>query len=213
MAEVTEKDKILYFTHAKFITEGFYKTTMDEIAKDLQMSKKTIYKHFESKESLLQEVCAMRINLIEEFLEEVSESDDDAITKFINILNKQKSMSINCSPSWFRDLEIHAPHLRKEFDRIRKEKVTKLLTKLLEQGKKEKVVEHVPLDILIAAMNGALEAVTHADFVLNSKYSFHDAMRMTAEIFFNGFLTEHGKEKFSNNKKLFENVFQSYPSK
>ena len=39
MAEVTEKDKILYFTHAKFITEGFYKTTMDEIAKDLQMSK------------------------------------------------------------------------------------------------------------------------------------------------------------------------------
>lgn len=208
MAEVTEKEKILYFTHAKFITEGFYKTTMDEIARDLQMSKKTIYKHFDSKEELLGQVCGMRMNLMEEFLDEVADSDDDAITKFLRILNKQKSMSMNCSPTWFRDLEIHAPHLRKEFDRVRKEKVTKIMAKLLEQGKKEKVVDSVPVDIIITALNGAMEAVTHADFVLNSKYSFHEAMRITAEIFFNGILTDLGKEKFSNTKKLFEDSLQ-----
>ncbi len=209
MAEVTEKEKILYFTHAKFITEGFYKTTMDEIARDLQMSKKTIYKHFESKEELLENVCGMRMNLMEEFLDEVAESDEDAITKFLKIIHKQKSMSMNCSPVWFRDLEIHAPHLSKEFAKVRQEKVTKIMSKLLEQGKKEKVVEHVPVDIIITALNGAIEAVTHADFVLNSKYSFHEAMRITAEIFFNGFLTELGKEKFSNTKKLFESVLHN----
>lgn len=204
MAEVTEKDKILYFTHAKFITEGFYKTTMDEIAKDLQMSKKTIYKHFDSKELLLSEVCDMRIGLMNEYLEDVIESNDDAITKFLRILHKQKSMALNCSPAWFRDLDVHAPHLRKKFDIVRKEKVTTLLEKLLEQGKKEKVVQNIPVDIIITALNGAMEAVTHADFVLNSKYSFHEAMRITAEIFFNGFLTPLGNEKFSNTKKLFE---------
>ncbi len=209
MAEVTEKEKILYFTHAKFITEGFYKTTMDEIARDLQMSKKTIYKHFDSKEELLENVCGMRMNLMEEFLDEVAESDEDAITKFLKIIHKQKSMSMNCSPVWFRDLEIHAPHLSKEFAKVRQEKVTKIMSKLLEQGKKEKVVEHVPVDIIITALKGAIEAVTHADFVLNSKYSFHEAMRITAEIFFNGFLTELGKEKFSNTKKLFENVLHN----
>lgn len=209
MAEVTEKEKILYFTHAKFITEGFYKTTMDEIARDLQMSKKTIYKHFDSKEELLENVCGMRMKLMEEFLDEVVESDDDAITKFLKIIHKQKSMSMNCSPVWFRDLEVHAPHLSREFAKVRQEKVTKIMSKLLEQGKKEKVVEHVPVDIIITALNGAIEAVTHADFVLNSKYSFHEAMRITAEIFFNGFLTELGKEKFSNTKKLFENVLHN----
>ncbi len=187
MAEVTEKEKILYFTHAKFITEGFYKTTMDEIARDLQMSKKTIYKHFDSKEELLENVCGMRMKLMEEFLDEVVDSSDDAITKFLKIIHKQKSMSMNCSPVWFRDLEVHAPHLSKEFAKVRQDKVTKIMSRLLEQGKKEKVVEHVPVDIIITALNGAIEAVTHADFVLNSKYSFHEAMRITAEIFFNGF--------------------------
>jgi AcrR family transcriptional regulator len=208
MAELQEREKILFFTHAKFITEGFYKTTMDEIAKDLQVSKKTIYKHFESKEELLQQVCEMRMDMLKQFMDEVANSDEDAITKFLRILNKQKSMSLNCSAAWFKDLQIHAPHLRKKFDEVRSTKVTSLLMKLLEQGKKEKVVENVPNDILITALNGALESVTHADFILNSKYSLHEAMRITAEIFFNGFLTPLGKEKYKNTKKLFENVLQ-----
>src|SRR3970040_383672 len=101
MPEVNEKEKILYFTHAKFITEGFYKTTMDEIAKDLQISKKTIYKHFESKEDLLEAVCDSRIEMIHRFMDEIIDSGDDSITKFLKILNRQKSMAMNCGAVWF----------------------------------------------------------------------------------------------------------------
>ncbi len=208
MGDVTEKEKILYFTHAKFITEGFYKTTMDEIAKDLQMSKKTIYKHFASKEDLLNEVCKTRMQMMKEFMNEVVDSDDDTVTKFLKIINKQKALAMNCSNAWFKDLEIHAPMLRKKLDAVRVDNVTNIMIKLLEQGKKENVIEEIPADIIITALNGAMEAVTHAEFIYNSKYSFHDAMRITAEIFLNGFLTPLGKEKYSNTKKLFENVLQ-----
>ena len=41
----TEKDRILNFAITKFHAEGFYKTSMDEIARELQISKKTIYKY------------------------------------------------------------------------------------------------------------------------------------------------------------------------
>jgi AcrR family transcriptional regulator len=208
MPEVTEKEKILYFTHAKFITEGFYKTTMDEIAKDLQISKKTIYKHFSSKEELLQEVCNSRIQMMTEYMDNILESDCDTVTKFLKIINKQKSLSMNCSNAWFKDLEIHAPMLRKRFDSVRIDNVTKIMVRLLEQGKKEKVIENIPADIIITALNGAMEAVTNSEFILNSEYSLHDAMRITAELFLNGFLTPLGKEKYSNTKKLFENVLQ-----
>lgn len=208
MTEVTEKEKILYFTHAKFITEGFYKTTMDEIAKDLQISKKTIYKHFSSKEELLLEVCNSRIQMMTEYMDNILESDCDTVTKFLKIINKQKSLSMNCSNAWFKDLEIHAPMLRKRFDSVRIDNVTKIMVRLLEQGKKEKVIENIPADIIITALNGAMEAVTNSEFILNSEYSLHDAMRITAELFLNGFLTPLGKEKYSNTKKLFENVLQ-----
>jgi len=208
MAEVSEREKILFFTHAKFITEGFYKTTMDEIARDLQISKKTIYKHFESKEDLLASVCDTRIEMIHKFMDDIINSDEDTITKFLRIMNKQKSVSMNCSVAWFKDLNIHAPQLAKKFDEVRSNKITSMLNSLLEQGKKEKVIENVPNDILITALNGAMEAVTRADFILNSKYSFHEAMRITSELFFNGFLTPVSREKYSVTKKVFENDIQ-----
>ncbi|HEY3251471.1 MAG TPA: TetR/AcrR family transcriptional regulator [Ignavibacteria bacterium] len=206
--QVSEKEKILYFTHAKFITEGFYKTTMDEIARDLQISKKTIYKHFPSKEDLLQAVCDMRLDTMHEKIDEIVESNVDSIAKFLKMINLNKSMMMNCSPMWFKDLQVHAPHCLNRFNEVKEKKLMNVLSRLFEQGKKEKLVQNVPTQILIAAMIGAIDAVTHGEFILNSKYSFHDAIRITAEIFFNGILTETGKDKYANTKKLFENVLQ-----
>jgi len=209
MAEpVSEKDKILYFTHAKFITEGFYKTTMDEIAKDLQISKKTIYKHFPSKESLLEEVCNMRIDYMNEKIDEIVISGDDSVTKFLKLVNMHKSLLMNCSDMWFKDLQVHAPHRLDKFMEMRESRLVGVLTKFVEQGKKEKTVQNVPIQILITALMGAVDSVTKSEFILNSQYSFHDAIRITSEIFFNGILTDSGREKYTHTKKLFENVIQ-----
>lgn len=204
--QVTEKDKILYFTHAKFITEGFYKTTMDEISRDLQISKKTIYKHFPSKDMLLESVCDMRIDFMNEKIESIVDSGDDSVTKFLKLINLHKSMLMNCSNMWFRDLQVHAPHCLKKFNDMRENKLMNVLTRLVDQGKKEKVVQNVPIQILITALLGAIDSVTRSEFILNSKYSAHDAIRITADIFFNGILTDAGRDKFVNTKKLFENV-------
>ena len=209
MAEqVTEKEKILFFTHAKFITEGFYKTTMDEIAKDLQISKKTIYKHFDSKETLLEEVCNMRIAYMTEKIDDIIDTNEDSVTKFLKIINLHKSLMMNCSNLWFKDLQVHAPGCLTKINEVREIKLMNILTRLVEQGKKEKSVTHVPTQILITAMLGAVDSVTRSEFILNAKYSFHDVIRITAEIFFNGILTDSGKEKYANTKKLFDNVLQ-----
>jgi AcrR family transcriptional regulator len=209
MAEpVTEKDKILFFTHAKFITEGFYKTTMDEIARDLQISKKTIYKHFDSKENLLEEVCDMRIAFMTEKIDEIVDSTEDCIAKFLKIINLHKSLMMNCSSLWFKDLQVHAPECLSKFNEVREIKLMNILSKLIEQGKREKVITHVPAQVLITAILGAIDSVTRSDFILNAKYSVHDAIRITAEIFFSGFLSESGREKYANTKKLFENALQ-----
>jgi AcrR family transcriptional regulator len=47
-----QKEEILEAAKRRFDRFGFKKTTLDEIAKDLKISKKTIYEHFEDKEDL-----------------------------------------------------------------------------------------------------------------------------------------------------------------
>jgi AcrR family transcriptional regulator len=203
-----EREKILELSHEKFIREGFYRTSMDEIARELQMSKKTIYKHFPSKDDLLDSVCELRIANAHSIMSGIADSDKDCVTKFILILNVMKKNAMNCSDSWFRDLKIHAPHLQKKFDEIRARTIFQVMTRLIEQGKREKLIENIPPIILITAYIGAIEGVTSSDFIMNSKFTMTDAMRITAEIFLNGFLTPLGREKYSNTKKILENALQ-----
>ena len=203
---ISEQDKILEFTHDKFIREGFYRTSMDEIARDMQISKKTIYKFFPSKESLLESVFEMRFRKVHLILNCIVDSDEDCITKFVMILHAIKKNAMNCSESWFRDLRLHAPHLQKKLEDLRAKKIYQIMTKLVEQGKKEKLIENIPPIVLITAYVGAIEGVTNADFIMNSKFTMQDVLRITAEIFLNGFLTPQGREKYSSSKKKLENV-------
>jgi AcrR family transcriptional regulator len=55
---MTEEEKIISYTTTEFLTNGFYKTSMDQLAKGMKISKKTIYKFFPSKSVLLNKVVS-----------------------------------------------------------------------------------------------------------------------------------------------------------
>ncbi len=205
-----EKEKIVSYAHDLFVDNGFYKTTIDEIAKDLQMSKKTIYKHFSSKDELVEAVCDMRMKFGHEMISEIIDSkEDDAVTKFIKIVNVVQGKLVNCSERWLKDLQYHAPHCLKKFHKFRDEHIMNVMSKILEQGKREKLIVNSHTQIIIQAYIGAITAVASPEFVINNKFSLKDVHRITSEIFFNGFLTPLGKEKYANTKKLFEKVLAS----
>ena len=203
---INEREKILEFTHSKFIREGFYRTSMDELARDMQISKKTIYKYFPSKENLLEAVFDMRTEKVQRILNGLVDSNEDCVTKFVKILTTIKKNALNCSETWFRDIRMHAPHLQKKLEDLRAKKIYQIMAKLIEQGKREKHIENIPPLVLITAFVGAIEGVTNADFIMNSKFTMQDVMKITSEIFLNGFLTPLGREKYSNTKKILENV-------
>ena len=50
------KRRILDTARRYFFTQGYSKATMDELAAELQMSKKTLYQFFDSKQLLLESV-------------------------------------------------------------------------------------------------------------------------------------------------------------
>ena len=52
-AEAEARGRILAAARRLFFAHGFGRVTMDEIASELAMSKKTLYRHFASKEAAL----------------------------------------------------------------------------------------------------------------------------------------------------------------
>lgn len=195
-----EKEKILNYSRNKFYKEGFYKTSMDEISSELHISKKTIYKYFPSKEKLLEEICSGTSCDIANRLDNIVDGKDNVVIKFVKILNFHSNFSRNISDKWLRDLSIHAPDIKKNIDEKKNERINKVVEKLLEQGKKEKLIEDYPSKLIILAFNSSLTSALNSDFLINNNFSMHDAFRITYEMLLNGILTEKGKIQFYKTK-------------
>ena len=194
--------RILKYSRNKFHSEGFYKTTMDELARELHVSKKTIYKYFPSKENLLEEICLDTSCEIMNKIESIIDGTEDVVVKFVKLLNMHSNFTMNISDKWLRDLSVHAPGIRKNLDEMKNEQVNKVFTKLLEQGKREKLIENYPTPIIIASFNSSLKSVLNHDFLINNKFSIHNAFKITYEMLLNGILTDTGKGKFKKAKVL-----------
>lgn len=175
---------------------------MDEIASDLRISKKTIYKYFPSKEKLLEEICSNTSCEVTGYIDLIVEGKDDVVVKFVKLLNMHSNFTMNISDKWLKDLSIHAPNIKRNIDEMKNEQINKVFKKLLKQGKKEKLIENYPTQIIIATFHSSLIAVLNHEFLINNKFTMHNAFKITYEMLLNGILTDTGKEKFKKTKSI-----------
>lgn len=81
------KENILNKAAEKFLSLGVKSVTMDEIAADLGISKKTIYAHFATKTKLVEATALYVFENISEGIKEIREEQSDPIVEMYNIKN------------------------------------------------------------------------------------------------------------------------------
>ncbi|HSW56288.1 MAG TPA: TetR/AcrR family transcriptional regulator, partial [Ignavibacteriaceae bacterium] len=132
-----EQNKIIEHTEEKFFRDGFYKTTMDEIASELKMSKKTIYKFFPSKEDLVLAIAKFFMNKMKSQILPALSTNKNAIEKLADLINILAKASEKISTKRMEEIKRHYPGLWLEIDRFRTEMMFGNITKVIDQGKKE----------------------------------------------------------------------------
>lgn len=200
-----EQNKILEHTEEKFFRDGFYKTTMDEIASELKMSKKTIYKFFPSKDKLIQSIANHFMNRMKSKILPALNSDKNAIEKLGDLINILAKASENFSAARMTELKRHYPSLWNEIDKFRTEMMFGNITKVIEQGKKEGLFADYPTIIIMNVLVASVRSIVNPDFVLNNNFSIIEAARYAFRIVISGILTDKGKKEFI---KSFNKVLQ-----
>lgn len=200
-----DNERILRYAQEKFQREGFYKTSMDELARELQISKKTIYKYYASKEKLVEHIVLDKMTCDAQRIQEFLDRDENVVIKFIKILNLNHERFSCMSEKWFRDLQIHTPQLWLDMDKFKTQTIEQTMKRLIEQGKKEKLIENYPVEIIITCMIASVKAILNADFMMNSKLNVKELFHYTMELLLNGILTEKGKALYEKEKKEITN--------
>ncbi len=195
-----EKEKIYQFAVDKFLREGFYKTTMDDLASQLRMSKKTIYKYFSSKEVLVKEVVFSFLSARAEQIKAIVDADDNAVIKFFKLVEYLGSIIIKFSDRWISDIQLYTPDLWKEIDKFRAKMMYANLMKIIRQGINEGYFVDKSAEIIVTIFVSSVRAVVNPDFIMNNKFSVSTALDSTLEILMNGIMTEKGKKIFNRLK-------------
>jgi AcrR family transcriptional regulator len=196
-----EYEKIFNYAKSLFIKEGFYKTTMDNLAAGLKISKKTIYKYFGSKEVLIKSVVESIKNEVSGKLDNIRKSNDNAILKLINLNKLLSKMLIELDDRWINDLRIHFPSLWKEIDEFRTKRLNGTFSTIINEGQKGKLIKNIPAEMIVMISLSTLRGVINNEFLLNSKFSYKDAIETSLRILFTGILTAKGQKVF---QKLFK---------
>ena len=195
-----EKKKIIDYSSNKFFVEGFHKTTIDEIARGLRISKNTVYKHFSNKEKLVWSVVETLIDSITSKINKLLDSNENALFKFVGMLGVLHSNILRFSDKWLRDMQLHTPHIWDKMDAIRQKIMFKNISRIIRQGQKEKLFKDYPPEVIIEVFVASLRAVVNPQFLLKTQYTNWDTARYSFEILLNGILTEKGKSVFKTIK-------------
>ena len=105
------KDKIIKKATDMFLKLGFKSVTMDDIACEMCISKKTIYKYFSNKETLIEEGTEVIHQKIHMLMDEVIAKNYNAIVENFEIRKMFKEMfqSFDHSPAY--QLKKHYPEI------------------------------------------------------------------------------------------------------
>lgn len=192
-----DQTKIIEQIEDKLFKDGFYKTTMDDVASELGMSKKTIYKFFPSKDDLVMAIAKHFMNSMKNKIVPALNSDKNAIEKLAELINILATASEKVSPKRMDEIRKYFPNLWNEIDSFRTKMMFGNITKVIDQGKSEGLFIDYPTNIIMNILVASIRNIVNPDFILNNNFSIIEAARYAFKIIIGGIVTEKGKKVFN----------------
>jgi AcrR family transcriptional regulator len=196
------RERIFLKAKEKFAASGYGKTSMDDVAGELGMSKKTLYKFFPTKLKLAE-------MLVEHVLAEVNRRCDailasplpavEKLLRIVQMITEQQQRFV--TKTLLESLRSHLPHLWRRIEAFRRERMRKNLEVIFEQGKRDGTVRaDFNREMFFHFLLGAINEGINPEVLIHSSYSMHDALSALIDIFMNGALTPKGREQYQKLK-------------
>lgn len=179
------RETILLGTMQAFNSKGL-KFTMDDVAAQLGISKKTIYTVFQTKNSLITE-------MVDYCFDSIKESEQRVLMdESLSTVEKIREILV-VLPESYKDIDLGQLYQLKEKYPVVYKKVEERLETgwentiaLLEQGMEEGVIRRIQIPILKTMLEATLEQFFKRDVLVTNGISYQDALKEVVAILVDG---------------------------
>src|SRR5437867_13198404 len=190
------QQRIVEAARAHFFCHGFRSVTMDQLAEELGISKKTLYAHFPGKIELLEAVLADKFAGVEAKLNEIARAHPhDFSTALHELLASMQRELDEIKPPFVRDMRQKTPQVFKIVERRRAELIQRFFGKLFIEGQRTGMVRKdlpakLMIEILLAAVQAIVNPAKVEELGLTPKTLFASVVKVVLE----GVITPKGRK-------------------
>jgi TetR/AcrR family transcriptional regulator, cholesterol catabolism regulator len=187
--------RILATARQHFMAHGFKNVTMDDLAAEIGMSKKTLYAHFPSKSVLIKSVLTQKLDEAASTLEKIlSEQAGDFIGALHQFAAHVQKQTGEIQPVFVRDLSREEPALADYLIARRRQIVEKTFAKLLACGRDAGHVRNdIPIEFLLEIFLAILETIAVPKHLAAHDLTLTECLKWILSTFLKGVLTEKGR--------------------
>lgn len=189
--------RIIEAARRQFFSIGYQAVTVDQLAAELGISKKTLYQHFPGKDELLEQVMETTMLEMEVEIRQVLDSQKDFLEKLRRFLTLMAERLSSISKRLHSDMRRCNPALWERLEEFRRVHVLSNIAAFLEEGTAKGAVRtDVNPEVFTLAFFAAVERVINPTVLTTHSFSGAQAFQSILEIFFEGILTPKTQSRF-----------------
>lgn len=199
------QEKILKVSLELFFKYGIKRVTMDDIAKELGMSKKTIYQFYKEKDDLVNQLCEVEMKKQEEVFRNIEKQSQDPIHELVLISNTMSEMMHHINPIFFLDLQKFHGNAFLQFQKFKDECAYKDLLRNIKAGKELGVYrKDVDEEFTAKYRLAQIDMLMFGNYFSFEKNSFTQTHQLLLDMFVYGICTLKGHKLINEYKNINE---------
>lgn len=192
------KEKIASRASELMMQFGIRTVTMDDISKDLGISKKTIYQYFKDKKELINTITNIHLNMEKERFNSTALESENSVQELIMVSQCLRESMQDMKMSMMNELNKFYPEAWLMYEDFKKNVLMEAITTVIKRGQKEGLFRPEVDPYLIAVMR--IEQVQ--SFILNNlfpkdQYTLYDVQMQLFDHFIHGLFTVEGHQLFN----------------
>jgi AcrR family transcriptional regulator len=187
------KDRILLGAQQLFMRRGIKSVSMDDIVAALGISKKTLYKWFETKDQLVQAVMSGHLIHSEGDCRRMAQEAENAVHEIVLMMKWTKQEHSDVHPGIFMEMKKYHAAAYEQWHRHKFEYILKQIEQNLRRGIAEGLYRaEIDVPVLARLHLGAIDVVMDPDLFPPRQFPTARVMHVTDEGFLRSVVTPAG---------------------
>lgn len=189
-----EKELFEKVTHL-FMRYGIKSMTMDEVARQLGISKKTLYLYVDNKKDLVKKMMELHVNCEQCNMEQTLSDCDNAIDEMMRMSKEVSTQMKDLHPSVMFDMKKYHPEAFQILLNHKDEFIRKCILKNLENGVKEEWYRsNLNPEIISQFYLSMISSIMNSEIQFDSEQNFHEVHSEMMRYHIRGIASSKGRE-------------------